>query len=299
MATYSPPTVSVVIPVYNGERYLAQAIQSVLDQTYKNFELIVVDDGSTDSSAAIAKSFGDSRLRYHYQKNSGASRARNTGIELTRGSLIAFLDSDDIWLPQKLEKQIACLETHNEIGAVYCWYRVLAAGKSREICTGIVSQDPFGIITAGYGLLPSTTMFRREVLNNVKGFDEDLIGSEFEDRDLTLRLCEITKFTYLPEPLVLYRSPEWNPKRSRAHLHNRGIYLRKCLDRYRSDPKIVRVLYHEMVGHWSDVGKARLIQGEKAEGRKILFNALRLSLERRTNAKMFVRTLYRFIRSYF
>jgi glycosyltransferase involved in cell wall biosynthesis len=299
MARYIPPIVSVVIPVYNGERYLAQAIQSVLEQTYKNFELIVVDDGSTDGSAATAKSFEDARLRYHYQKNGGASKARNTGIELARGGLIAFLDSDDVWLPQKLEKQIAYLEAHNEIGAVYCWYRVLAAGESREIWKGIVSQDPFGIITAGYGLLPSITMFRREVLNNVKGFDEDLIGSEFEDRELTLRLCEITKFTYLPEPLVLYRSPEWNPKISRAHLHNRGVYLQKCLDRYRSDPRIVRVLYREMVGHWSDLGKAKLILGKTAEGRRILFNALRLSLERRTNAKMFVRTLRRLIRSYF
>lgn len=298
MARGNSPTVSVVIPVYNGERYLAQAIQSVLDQTYKIFELIIVDDGSTDSSAAIAKSFEYARLRYYYQRNGGVSKARNTGIELAQGNFIAFLDSDDIWLPQKLEKQVTYLETHNKIGAVYCWCHVLAASGPLEICTSIVSQDPLAIITAGYGLLLSATMFRKDVLNDIKGFDEDFIGSEFEDRELTLRLCEITKFTYLPEPLVMYRSPEWNPKISRAHLHNRGTYLRKCLDRYGSNSQIARILYYQMVGYLSDLGKLKLAQGEITDGRKALVNALGLSLQHFTNPKMFVRTCRRLITSY-
>src|SRR5712692_4293853 len=132
MTLDSSPTVSVVIPVYNGERYLAEAISSVLDQTYKNFELIVVDDGSTDQSAAVVRSFTDDRIRYLYQSNGGASKARNLGVAASRGTVIAFLDSDDVWLPHKLERQIDCLASHKDVGAVYCWYEVLEPDGSRR-----------------------------------------------------------------------------------------------------------------------------------------------------------------------
>ena len=109
------PTVSVVIPVYNGDRYLAEAITSVLDQTYKNFELIVVDDGSTDGSAEIAKSYKQAVL-YTFQPNGGLSKARNTGLALARGKYIAFLDHDDLWLPHKLARQVTYLDSHPDVG---------------------------------------------------------------------------------------------------------------------------------------------------------------------------------------
>src|SRR5213594_2256660 len=95
------PCVSVVIPVYNGEQYLADAIQSVLDQTYQNFEVIVVDDRSTDGSAEVAKKFGEA-IRYVHQANGGVCKARNTGIAVAGGVYLAFLDQDDLWLSDKL-----------------------------------------------------------------------------------------------------------------------------------------------------------------------------------------------------
>ena len=101
------PLVSAIIPVYNCERYLAEAIESVLAQTYRPIGIIVVDDGSTDGSADVAKSFTDPQVRYFYQPNSGQGAARNQGTNLARGSFFTFLDADDLWTDNKLELQLA------------------------------------------------------------------------------------------------------------------------------------------------------------------------------------------------
>src|ERR1044071_7783966 len=106
------PLVSVIMPAYNAERYIAASVRSVLAQTYQNWELIIVDDGSTDGTAAVAKSFAeaDGRVRYVYQPNGRLGNARNTGIRHARGPLIAFLDSDDLWMERKLELQLKAME---------------------------------------------------------------------------------------------------------------------------------------------------------------------------------------------
>ena len=303
MTLDSPPTVSVVIPVYNGDRYLAEAITSVLDQTYKNFELIVVDDGSTDGSAEIAKSYKQAVL-YTFQPNGGLSKARNTGLALARGKYIAFLDHDDLWLPHKLARQVTYLDSHPDVGVVYSQCHMVREGHvPAPVYREPVGGDPLSIITAGYGLQMSVPMFRKSVFEKAGGFDEAFLSARgYEDIDMTIRLSEVTAFAYIPEVLVLYRLHESNlsdsPEKSQLHVHNRGIYLHKCLDRYRSNPQIARTLYHEMVGYWSDLGKLKLMQCNVAEGRQAVVNALRLSLKQRTNAKIFVRTLSRFLRSY-
>ncbi|NHZ86170.1 MAG: glycosyltransferase [Planctomycetia bacterium] len=114
--------VSVIIPVFNGERFLKFAIESILTQNYKPVEIIVVDDGSTDGSAEIAKTF--KTVRYIYQNNNGPSVARNTGIEISKGEFIAFLDSDDIWSPKKLNVQVSYLNKNPEIGFVFAHRRM-------------------------------------------------------------------------------------------------------------------------------------------------------------------------------
>ncbi len=103
-----PPPVSVILPVYNGERYLAEAIESVLSQSYQSFELIVIDDGSTDRSREIAQSFP--LIKYVFQANRGVAAARNRGIEISRGEFLTFLDADDLWLPEKLALQMEAFE---------------------------------------------------------------------------------------------------------------------------------------------------------------------------------------------
>jgi glycosyltransferase involved in cell wall biosynthesis len=113
------PLVSTIIPVYNCERYLAEAIESVLAQTYRPIEIIVVDDGSTDGSADVAKDFADLQVQYFYQPNSGPGAARNQGTSLARGSLFAFLDADDVWLADKLTLQMATFESNPELDVVF------------------------------------------------------------------------------------------------------------------------------------------------------------------------------------
>ena len=119
------PRVSVILPTYNRAQLIAQAIQSVLDQTYQDFELIIVDDGSKDETEEVVNSFDDERIRYaRHEENKGANAARNTGIAMARGEYIAFQDSDDKWLPEKLERQMRIfLITSTDIGVVYtgCW----------------------------------------------------------------------------------------------------------------------------------------------------------------------------------
>ena len=103
----SNPLVTVLMPVYNGERYLTEAIESVLNQTFTDFEILVMDDGSTDNTKEVIKEFNDERIIYHYDSNSGGpARPRNKGISFAKGGVIAFLDSDDYWHPEKLQKQI-------------------------------------------------------------------------------------------------------------------------------------------------------------------------------------------------
>src|SRR5919112_2696990 len=108
--------VSVIVPVYNGERYLAAALQSIFEQDYRPFEVIVVDDGSVDDTAKIARSF--QQIHYIYQSNQGAAAARNAGVATAQGELIAFLDADDVWVPNKLSVQADYLFRHPEVGYV-------------------------------------------------------------------------------------------------------------------------------------------------------------------------------------
>ncbi len=121
---FDAPLISVVLPTFNRKRLLPRAINSVLNQTYKNLELIIIDDGSTDNTEEIVKAYSDTRIRYCKQKlNRGGSAARNAGIKLAKGELISFQDSDDEWLPEKLERQVRKFsEVGDDVGVIYCGY---------------------------------------------------------------------------------------------------------------------------------------------------------------------------------
>ncbi len=133
------PTVSVIIPTYNRRAYVQEAIDSVLAQTYTDYEIIVIDDGSTDGTGeALRERYGD-KIIYEWQENQGLSAARNRGIESSRGQYIALLDSDDLWMPEKLERQVACLSQHPEVAMVArayarrdCWQRAQGVSISSQ-----------------------------------------------------------------------------------------------------------------------------------------------------------------------
>jgi glycosyltransferase involved in cell wall biosynthesis len=191
------PLVSVIIPTYNSGVFIAEAVQSVLDQTYRRFEVIVVDDGSSDGTGLALRAFGNS-IRYFYQENRGPSAARNTGIKAARGEYICFLDSDDLWAPDKLELQLKVLEEYPEIGLVFSDEADLSVPESahssilsrKAFYSDLVHQRPvqnaFAKLLIENFVLTSTVMARKVCFATSGLFDETL--RVVEDRDLWLRI---------------------------------------------------------------------------------------------------------------
>jgi glycosyltransferase involved in cell wall biosynthesis len=200
------PRVSVIIPVYNCDRYIGQAIESVLGQTYTDYELLVIDDGSTDSTPEQVNYWSD-RLRYIRQENQGVAVARNHGLQLAQGELIAFLDADDWFLPDKLAAQVAMFDQQPQLGIVHSgWQRVSAAGDR------LLDVKPWQTIPEltleswlhWKPVLPSAMMFRRKWLLKTDGFDPRFPPAE--DTDLVLRLSLMgCQATWLPQITTCYR----------------------------------------------------------------------------------------------
>jgi glycosyltransferase involved in cell wall biosynthesis len=201
MKTYQ--LISVVIPTYNRANVIGAAIQSVMRQTYQNHEIIVVDDASSDDTESVVKSFSDRKIIYvKHQQNSGAPSARNTGIEKARGACIAFLDSDDEWLSEKLEKQMEVFERSPQIGLVYTGFDVvLERGK---VLRSFLKPDRGRVferlLSENFIGTTSSAMAKRELLQKIGGFDPLL--KSCQDWDLYLRLSQICDVDVVPEVLV-------------------------------------------------------------------------------------------------
>jgi glycosyltransferase involved in cell wall biosynthesis len=209
-----PPLASVIIPAYNAERFLRQAVESALAQTYPNVEVIVIDDGSKDGTRQLADELakGDSRLRVITQQNAGVGAARNRGIAEARGEFIAPLDADDFWYPEKLTRQIGELETRGERwGMAYCWSRsVDEEGKiSDSLPHWPVEGDVFqALLYRNIIGNASVPLFRTSALREVGGFRtraEQAGAQGCEDWDLTLRVAAKYLAVGVPEYLVAYR----------------------------------------------------------------------------------------------
>jgi len=188
------PAVSVVIPTYNRAEMLAQALRSVRAQTFTDYEIVIVDDGSTDGTAEVVGSFTDERIKYLRQENRGSSAARNAGIDWAEGKYVAFLDSDDAWLPEKLEVQVAAFERHPTVGLVSC--RSLTIDPSNECVLPLELLRPPGdeivadfhreIIVSNRFMTPALVV-KREIIERVGGFDESLRYAQ--DWDLWIRIA--------------------------------------------------------------------------------------------------------------
>ena len=199
------PLVSVVIPNFNNESYLAECLESVIAQSYKRIEIIVVDDGSTDRSIDILEKY-ESKIRVIKSTHSGASASRNIGIEQSKGQFIAFMDSDDIWITDKIEKQIFVL-LNEGADLVYCGYReiglasriVLPNTSFRGNCSEFFRKFP-GVSFVACGAI----LIRKSVLTKSGLFDENFIGAA-EDWDFLRRVCQNGKVEFSNEVLFYYR----------------------------------------------------------------------------------------------
>jgi glycosyltransferase involved in cell wall biosynthesis len=293
------PRVSVVVPLYNCEKHIGEAIQGVLAQTYRHYDIIVIDDGSTDGSAAIVRSFGDA-VRYVYQQNSGVSAATNRGVALSKGELIAFLDNDDIWLPTKLERQVAFLDEHPAYGFVNCDMQYISESGMRlnRFLRGVNPREPYvRLFQKGYVIMCSAIMIRRWVYDRAGGFDESFVAAGLQDMEWMSRVVECAEIGYIPEPLVLYRDHGPRILRERSRW-NEDLYLQRLWDRYHRDPSKRRFLAGERAAFLSNLGQYEIHKGQASEGRKHLREALRMCAWYGVNSKMVMRSLLRLGRSY-
>jgi glycosyltransferase involved in cell wall biosynthesis len=205
------PLVSVVVPAYNSAGTLEQTVRSVLGQTVRDLETIIVDDGSSDDTLAVARAIEDPRVRVLTRENGGASAARNTGIEQAKGTWVAFVDSDDVWLPEKLERQLTYLDAHPDVHAVQTGAFIVDADlRVLHVRACKPSQDALWetLLFQNLPAFPSTVMIRRSKLEEIGFFDTRL--EILEDWDLAIRASRFCNLRSIEEPLTLYRTHPGN-----------------------------------------------------------------------------------------
>lgn len=217
--------VSVIIPTYNSAQYLIAAVESVLAQTFKDFEILVIDDGSTDNTSEVVKQFPAS-VRYIKQKNQGVSVARNNGIKESRGKYVSFLDADDTWFPTKLEKQIEALNKNPEYK--FCFSDFLAVTKDLEpipMKRARLEGSAINDLLLRGNVVGSicTVICERELFENIGGFDPAL--SQCADWDMWVRLATQTDFLFVDEPLVTYRQHDANMSRNAPLLEKDSLFV--------------------------------------------------------------------------
>ncbi len=260
------PTVSVLMPVYNARRYVAEAVESILAQTFDDFELLIVDDGSTDRSLNILKKYAsmDARIHLVSRPNTGYVVALNEMIKRAQGEFIARMDADDISLPDRFKKQVEFLRNHPRVGVVGGAYELID-DRGRLLTIRRLFNDNARIqdrlLSGDTHLAHPSVMMRRSLLQQVGGYDASLMPTE--DLDLWLRLGEITELANLPDILIRYREHiasistwqqgrPWLEKREacRRAWQRRGIEARPISDRpYRAG--LDRDSQFEFVFQWA------------------------------------------------
>lgn len=203
MLTSESVRVSVIIPVYNGADTVARAIQSVLAQDYSLYELIIVDDGSTDSTADVVRGFG-SGIKYIRQENRGPAAARNTGANIAHGEYLAFLDADDQWTPAALGKLSQALDANADAALAFCDFIAVGEQGGEQISTAGDAPSMSDLLARGWPILTSAVLMRRQRFMLSDGFCEEFRKPGFEDPYMWLRIREHGQFIYVSEALMIY-----------------------------------------------------------------------------------------------
>lgn len=238
------PLVSVIIPTYDRTHFLKLTIDSILNQTFQDFEIIVVDDGTPNENNLVICSKYDN-VKYIKIKNSGGpAKPRNVGIKESQGRYLAFVDDDDVWLPTKLEKQVKILEQNLDFGLVHgCCEVINEDGILQDIIIGrpgsleVKHGDVRNRMIGNWTVMMPTAFVRKEIINKVGKFNQE-IPAALEDVEFWTRCSFETKFYYLEEPLVLYRVHGSNISSKNINYIKLPFYLKKVLEKQRELNKI-------------------------------------------------------------
>jgi glycosyltransferase involved in cell wall biosynthesis len=275
-----PPTVSVVIPAYNAAPLLAETLDSVLAQTYRDFEVVLVDDGSTDATPDVAARYEDD-IRYVRKENGGSASARNRGIREARGAYVALLDADDQWRPRKLERQMALFDEQPALKWSYTdWLLVDARTRQVVYRAGQRSQHPDGdVLRSLVGPLfipPSTVIVAREVFEEVGVYDESALHRISEDWEFTLRVAARYPVGYVDEPLT--RRPRHAEGKTSTMdlehaLESRLAIVEKAVRR--SPGRLAEVRDAALANQYTNLGRKHLERDERRRAVRLCARAFR------------------------
>ncbi len=255
------PLVSVLMPVFNGEKYLTEAINSILKQTYSNFEFLILDDGSTDKSITIVQSYKDARIRHIIApQNSGIEKTLNKGLELAQGKYIARMDCDDISLPRRLQYQVAFMEQHPETGVLSAAIRIMKYGYAEKVRRWPITDDALKIHLLFYNPLSHPVVMMRK--SAIDGFQYPFDCQYAEDYRLWTLLAQHTKFANLPDVLLRYRFHPNQVTKEKSLLSHSGA--RKAREAYLTD-LIKNISPEEILVHHQIAENKRTLNLEDAK----------------------------------
>ena len=252
------PTVSVITATYNHAHVLARSIQSVLNQTYEDFELIIVDDGSTDDTEKIVKNLSNEKVKYiKHQKNQGAAVARNIGIRLAKGDYIAILDADDEWMPEILEKQMKVYYTAPmEVGVVYTRYTKYDSlgNYIPPLKMAKKEGDLFKQLLDELHVQWQSSLIKRECFNKVGLISENMLYAR--DWEFFLRISQHYQFLYIDEPLaIIHEQPEGRLSKQERLIVDIQRILKMYFSQIKQDSRMLAKYYFEVAYLSCSVGK--------------------------------------------
>lgn len=255
------PLISVIIPVYNGEKTIRDTIDSVLQQTFSEFELLVIDDGSKDATLKVVSEISDPRLKVFSFPNAGASASRNRGLKLATGEYVSFIDADDLWTADKLQAQLTALQSHPAAAVAYSWTDCIdETGKflrpsSHATASGNVYPNLLLTNIVGSG---SNILVRREAIVAIGGFNE-AIPPSVEDWELAVRLAARYEFVAVPSVQVLYRVYPNSASFNIERMEVMGLQATEAL--FAQAPEDLQYLKRPKTGNLYKLLVSKLLQG--------------------------------------
>ena len=267
------PTVNVIIHTYNNERFIAETVESVLNQTYKEYEIVVVDDGSVDGTRDALIPYMQ-KIRYHYKENGGIASAKNAGIGLSQAEFVAFLDHDDLWAPDKLQLQMEHFNENPQIGLVYAKYTSFRDGKELRIkpengYSGWIFKE----LIAKSFIQTSTVVVKRECLDAVGPYDETFsLGDEY---DMFLRIAQKFQCGFVDKGLTRYRVHDTNASNNDFLFDNEnlGVY-KKVYNNFTDIDGVEKKILRKRIARYSmKVAEGLYRQGKQEESKKYQMEA--------------------------